>query len=405
MNKDQADILSRLTDLRTVRAQSACLSHWVAEGHSAFWQINPAALDEVAEQVAMLTRHNYPNLDVPAHSRWRHFEVGGFDRIQAMGLLDLPLPERLRCQVELVIISVLLDAGAGPDWRYQELATGQGYQRSEGLAIASLDLYASGCLSRVAQQPWRVDAEALINLSEAQLAEALQVSVQNPLLGLSGRLHLLKQLGRQITLQAEGLGEDARLGLLADRWLLAGQASLPLQTVFGHLLDLLNPIWPSRLSLDGIPLGDVWTHPALQQASLPYIPFHKLTQWLTYSLLEPLREAGLVLTETDALTGLPEYRNGGLLIDGAVLLMKDHALSQHHLLPGHAAIVEWRALTVSLLDDLAIRVRKILGRSAAELPLASVLQGGTWQAGRAMAAALRPAGRPPLQIDSDGTVF
>jgi len=41
------------------------------------------------------------------------------------------------------------------------------------------------------------------------------------------------------------------------------------------------------------------------------VPFHKLTQWLTYSLLEPLETAGLTVVNLDELTALPEYRNGG----------------------------------------------------------------------------------------------
>jgi hypothetical protein len=40
-----------------------------------------------------------------------------------------------------------------------------------------------------------------------------------------------------------------------------------------------------------------------------------------------------------------------------------------------------------------------------DLPLAKVLQGGTWAAGRQIAADRRPQGRPPIQIISDGTVF
>jgi hypothetical protein len=68
-------------------------------------------------------------------------------------------------------------------------------------------------------------------------------------------------------------------------------------------------------------------------------------------------------------------------------------------------IIEWRALTVALLDELAPLVRARLGHSAATLPLACILEGGTWAAGRAIARHLRAGGAPPLNIDSDGTVF
>ncbi|MGE0634502.1 MAG: DUF1688 family protein, partial [Pseudobdellovibrionaceae bacterium] len=40
-----------------------------------------------------------------------------------------------------------------------------------------------------------------------------------------------------------------------------------------------------------------------------------------------------------------------------------------------------------------------------EFPLAKVLEGGTWWAGRFLAAEKRQGGPPPIQIKSDGTVF
>jgi hypothetical protein len=46
-----------------------------------------------------------------------------------------------------------------------------------------------------------------------------------------------------------------------------------------------------------------------------------------------------------------------------------------------------------------------LGVDAAAFPVAKLLEGGTWAAGRALAARLRPGGAPPLRVHSDGTVF
>jgi hypothetical protein len=134
------------------------------------------------------------------------------------------------------------------------------------------------------------------------------------------------------------------------------------------------------------------------------MPFHKLSQWLTYSMLEPFEWAGVKVRHLEALTALPEYRNGGLLIDSGMILPKDPAFLQRDWKVSDEFIVEWRALTVALLDELAPRVRKVLGRSEQDLPLARVLEGGTWAAGRVMAQRLRD-GAPPLRIESDGTVF
>ena len=135
-----------------------------------------------------------------------------------------------------------------------------------------------------------------------------------------------------------------------------------------------------------------------------WVPFHKLSQWLTYSLLEPFEWAGVHVDDLDALTGLPEYRNGGLMLDTGVLRLREQDCAARNWDVGDELVVEWRALTVALLDELAPLVRARLGVDAAQMPLACVLEGGTWAAGRALAQRLRN-GRPPLSVVSDGTVF
>ncbi|MFZ4651774.1 MAG: DUF1688 family protein, partial [Rubrivivax sp.] len=129
-----------------------------------------------------------------------------------------------------------------------------------------------------------------------------------------------------------------------------------------------------------------------------------LSQWLTYSLLEPFEWAGVKVVGLDALTGLPEYRNGGLLLDAGVIVPRHAEDLSRVWKPSDEFIVEWRALTVTLLDELAERVRAELGVSAQRLPLACILEGGTWAAGRQIAQERRD-GAPPLTLDSDGTVF
>jgi Protein of unknown function (DUF1688) len=172
------------------------------------------------------------------------------------------------------------------------------------------------------------------------------------------------------------------------------------------VLESLGSIWPGRITLEGVNLGDVWPHSMLgAEGPESLVPFHKLSQWLTYSLLEPLEEGGITVTELDALTGLPEYRNGGLLVDMGLLVPRDARLLTEAFAPGSEPIVEWRALTVALLDEVGKRVRERLGMTAEQLPLAKVLQGGTWSAGRKIAAEKRPGGTPPIRIESDGTVF
>ena len=63
------------------------------------------------------------------------------------------------------------------------------------------------------------------------------------------------------------------------------------------------------------------------------MPFHKLSQWLVYSLIEPLAAAGFNVTAIDGLTGLAEYRNGGLFIDSGVIVARDPDLPHRMLDP------------------------------------------------------------------------
>ena len=98
---------------------------------------------------------------------------------------------------------------------------------------------------------------------------------------------------------------------------------------------------------------------------------------------------GSTITDIDGLTGLAEYRNGGLFLDCGVLVPRDPGLLQRPLDPFDEPVVEWRALTVALLDRLAERVRDRLGVDAADFPLAKVLEGGSWAAGREIAAERR----------------
>ncbi len=179
------------------------------------------------------------------------------------------------------------------------------------------------------------------------------------------------------------------------------------------MLRLTGPAWASGSVVMGRPAGDMWLHRFAGDAvagggrdplSAGVVPFHKLSQWLSYSLLEPLQWAGIAVTGIDELTGLPEYRNGGLLLDTGVIVPRAPRALERTWKPGDEFVVEWRALTVALLDELAARVRTRLGPGAAALPLACILEGGTWAAGRAIAGARR-AGAPPLLVDSDGTIF
>lgn len=369
-------------------------------------------MDSTAELVVQTTREAYPSLDVPFHSRWRHFSVNGVDRwARLAGQVAWPdRATRARAEFDLAMVSVFLDAGAGPSWRYRDPETGLAVGRSEGLGLASLAMFAGGAFSSDPRQPLRADADMLAKLSLADLARGMQVSDANPLVGIEGRVNLLRSLGRLLASKPAAFGRfDApRPGGLFDRLAsVADDRRLLAPTILSELLREFGPIWPSRLTLGEIALGDCWKHPMLTtgDATSHLMPLHKLSQWLAYSLIEPLQNAGIAVTDIDGLTGLAEYRNGGLFIDTGVLTFRDDsdALREHDV--ASPLVVEWRGLTVALLDRVADNVRRRLGLDATALPLAKILEGGTWAAGRRLARERRADASPPVKIVSDGTVF
>jgi hypothetical protein len=376
------------------------------------WTVDLNRLPDTARYVATVIRNQYPTLAVPFHARWRHFAVDGVDLWGpiADGINWPDAAPRARTEFDLAIVSVLLDAGSGPGWAYTDAGTGRTLTRSEGLAIASLRMFEAGAFSATAGDPLRVDAEALARLSADDLAAGFQVSADNPLVGLDGRAALLRRLGDQCLRRTDLFAskDTARPGGLADVLLArADNGRLPAPAILELLLEALGPVWQDRLTLDGVDLGDCWRHPAMKRddATSGLVPIHKLSQWLSYSLVEPLQRAGLEVVDLDGLTGLAEYRNGGLFTDLGVLTLKDPADADRPWPVSNPLVVGWRAMTVALLDRIAPLVREELGVTAEAMPLASVLEGGTWAAGRRSAAERRPGGGPPLTIVSDGTVF
>ena len=378
-----------------------------------YFQLNIENFDAAVELVLSEITYNYPNGEVPFHSRWRHFENldQNFWHEASSSLLKNSKDEVARAQMDLAVISVLLDAGAGPDWRFNDKKSGRTFGRSEGLAIASLRLFESGVLSQKGQDdPLRVDASPLQDLTPKVLGKEFQVSASNQLFGLEDRAKLLNRLGEALTKQknifeVEG---DFRPGNLYDYLLRKqNQGALEAREILIAILKGMGEIWPDGSWISDIAVGDAGHHDAVKRSDITdgIVPFHKLSQWMSYSLIEPLQEAGLKVNKLDALTGLAEYRNGGLFIDTKIISLRDSSqLKVVHDLKS-PLIVEWRALTIVLLDKLAGQIRQHANTKLKSMPLASILQGGTWSAGRRIAQQLRANGNPPLSLNSRGTIF
>uniref|UniRef100_A0A8H7NPQ4 Uracil catabolism protein 4 n=1 Tax=Bionectria ochroleuca TaxID=29856 RepID=A0A8H7NPQ4_BIOOC len=348
----------------------------------------------------------------PPHGRWQHFEIGGVPRVTSLikgwadeGVDKVEITRRL---IDLFFVSVLLDAGAGDVWSFKEPETEQSYVRSEGIAVAS--------------------SKGLISLQDSVFSKSFQISESNPMVGVSSRIELLQSVGRSLASLPEIFGEAGRPGKLVD-YLIAqagDKKALDYETLWSCLQKLLIPSWPSdRTVVDGQPVGDAWPLAILtakadkEGDSSPRSriqPFHKLTQWLGYSLVVPFtRQLGYSWDNLTLGTGLPEYRNGGLFVDLGVLTLKDDDLKEGLKASGEAlpkfdassdVIVEWRAMTVALLDELHKIVSKTFEARGVSLSMAQMLEAGTWKSGRELAASLRPNTKSsPILVVSDGTLY
>ena len=407
-----ADAARSLLSAAAVRERAHEMLAAGLRGELEHFTVDMESLSVAAQVVSELIRVNYPDLNVPFHARWRHFVVGARDlwAERAAQVTWASPAAKARAEFDLAITSVLLDAGAGASWHYLDVATEQVVSRSEGLAVASLRMFEAGAFSSDPADPLRADAERLTHLKHEEVADGFQSMVGNRLVGVEGRAELLASLGKAVAANPTVFAREdrARPGGLYDY--LATQAEdgkLPAPRILDVLLQHLGAIWPSRLTLGGVPLGDTWRHPAIRRddPTNGLVPIHKLSQWLAYSLIEPLQWSGIAVTDIDGLTGLAEYRNGGLFVDAGVLRLRDPEAAIHLNPVDSTLVVEWRALTVALLDEIAKLIRERRGLTIDEFPLARVLEGGTWAAGRRLAREKRADGSPPIAVVSDGTVF
>jgi hypothetical protein len=293
-------------------------------------------------------------------------------------------------------------------------------------------MFKAGMFSSDESNPHQVDARGLRGLTLDKMARGLQVSPENPIEGLAGRSGIVMRLANALARNNEVYGDEGRVGNMLGRfisfllfligyavayiWLdfllshptteANGSPQVSIPTLFDTLMSSLAPIWPeTRTIINGVALGDAWpcsimpSHPTQPWENV--VPFQKLTQWLTYSLMVPMEKLmSIRFIGTELLTGLPEYRNGGLFVDCGLLTLKEpdlkRGLAAWSLRAREAGgpsvevvpvfmveddvIVEWRAVTVGLLDALLLEVNMMLELKGDDaLSLAQLLEGGSWK--------------------------
>ncbi|KAL1848275.1 hypothetical protein Plec18170_008186 [Paecilomyces lecythidis] len=424
-----------LLSLEAVRERANKVYNIGVDGKLKSFDYHEDRMADAADFVASLIMRDFgPDRfhEIPPHGRWQHFEAGNVARVKklldewtAAGEDNTECARRL---IDMFLVSVLLDAGAGNTWTFIEPGSNIRLSRSEGLAVASLYMFKNGLFTdNGSGNAAKVDGIGLQKLTGEQLAEGMQATPENPLVGTQDRAALLQRLGKSLVNLSAIFGPEGRPGNIVD-YISSKGKSVDIRELWNILQRLLIPIWPSnRTTIDGHPIGDAWPLSTLgatigdQNPPAEVIqPFHKLTQWLTYSLTVPMqRLLGVTWEKQDLMTGLPEYRNGGLFVDMGVLSLKSEVINisrkdeKSQLCTFDTAddvIVEWRAMTVALLDRIAPlvvqRLAKTTNQAELSLSMAQILEAGTWKAGRELAAKLRPDTKSsPILVESDGTVF
>ncbi|PVU98212.1 hypothetical protein BB559_001735 [Furculomyces boomerangus] len=456
--------------LSTIRERSAKVYNLISYGNSKHFSLSEEKLDTIVANIISLIKRDYgTHNNVPAHGRWRSFEIfeNGSKRdlfnehVEAWKKSGIDNNECTRRAIDLFVISVLLDAGAGSQWSYQDEKTNSIYKRTEGLGIASLRMFEAGIFSSNKQNPYQVDAIGLLSFTDEDLIKGFQVSEKNILIGAENRAALIKRLGKvlkndNLYFKSESSNSISnRPGNMLD-YLVDNSISntIDIELLWDVIINGFLHVWPeSRTSINNSPLGDTWVCDILKTKKLytkppsygrissegdessndsinktnnvqdinyeALVPFHKLSMWLTWSLVEALQRIGnLKIEKLNLLTGLPEYRNGGLFVDMGVLHLNNSYIQENASTINwnedgtplfevdSQLVIEWRALTIVLLDKLHEKVIKVLQLDKNEFPLNKLLEAGSWKAGREIAAKLRPStGNPPIGIISDGTIF
>lgn len=384
---ERAEGETAATMLRTTQAvQERCgqLLVRAREGSTSFFEIDGQALEAATRQaVARIRRqpaHPYP----PLFGLWRNLEAGGIDRIAGLerSLSRLSPAQRTHARVDLALTAALLGDPPGDDWSYAEASTGQVLLGADGLGVAALHAFAAGLFSSDATCPWQADARGLRALVTDHLALALQVSGTNPLPDLQSRAIRLRRFGEWLSEQPEVYGDPGRPAGLFDIIIspfghgVPHTADVRVHDILSQLLVTLSGLSPASPRIGSVPLGDCWRHPAVMGPgpSGGWVPLHAALQGLAATLVAPFAWGGVQVRGLDSLTAPAAASLGKLLLDRQVLRLRDTQVVMAESAPGDLRIIECRALTVALVDEMTGRARDLLGLGADALPTIRMAQ-------------------------------
>lgn len=384
-----SSLADRLLTARAVRDRAAGVFEAARAERLAHIRVDLTKLPDAVARTISAIEASYPDFQIPPFGCWRAFEAGGYDRWSALaGARGFETPDAFLCAAaDLAILCHVLSVPLRDGWTLTDTITGETLSGREGLSVGVLSMFAAGSFSSDPSDPLRADAHALIRLEEDEIVWGLQLDRNRDSDTVRSITELFRRLG-----EASGLRPDlfeidgaTRPGhLVVPFFAASASAPVELAKLLEALLDGLSPMWQGGARLDDVTLGDAWHHSALlQDLDAPgIVPFHLPAQEMAYALVEPFAQAGVEVVGLDDLTGLANLEHAALFLDAGVLSLKDVGDADPDGPSALDRAIELRALTVILLDRLAVALRNDLEAPEGALPLTCVMEGGTLQAGR-----------------------
>ncbi|QDG74505.1 DUF1688 family protein [Labrenzia sp. PHM005] len=368
-----------------VRKLSKEFLNRAVRGDLQYVTVDSSKLDQALIKTLEITKQTYPDFQIPPYGVWRLFEAGGVDRWSALASARefQTADELLTAASDLAILAVYMDVSTPPGWSYEDTMAGTVATGRQATALAAINMFAAGSFSSDPVDPFRVDADALIRLETEELASGLQWNAGRDAALLKKLQRHLKRFGEALALRADlfGEGETTRPGNLLVKLGSEGWGSVDATAILDRLLQSLAPLWEGGAAKGDVSFGDSFEFSGESGQDGPRtIPFHLTAQVMVYSLVEPLAWAGYEVDELDTLTGPADAEHAALFVEAGVLrITSDEAdLTSEQ---ANDRMIELRAITGALIDQLADMLRKELEVEAEQLPLSCILEGGTNRAG------------------------
>lgn len=368
-----------------VREKAYELLKLASDGRLKHVEAVPDQLETALARVLETTRENYPDFHIPPFGIWRNFEAGGIDRWGALANARgfETAKEMLAAAADLAILATYMKTRHPEGWVFEDQMTGSEATGQEASALAAFHMFAAGSFSGEMTDPYRVDAQTLVQMDRMELAEGLQWDAKDDEDLLEAMQRHLKRFGEALALRPDlfGDGDVTRPGVLAVQMAKESDGAVSARDLLDRLLESFCPLWEGGAGDGDMVYGDSFEHSV--QGGMPgafIVPFHQAAQEMVYSLIEPLAWAGFEVSGLEALTPPADLAHAALFLDAGVLkvLEPDAALSPE---AARDRMIEIRAVALALTDRLADLLRHELKVHQDQLPLTCILEGGTSRAG------------------------